>query len=238
MRSQVFRLHAPALARCAAAPTSAQASLLLPAAASPCTLSSSLAALSLSPTAALQKRSFASTPTALGLEEFFENGRGWIWNEKEQPHGRAWQSAELRNKSFDDMHKLWWVCIKEQNKLCSQQEEARRFNMFFPHKERLRELRLTMARIKQVIWERREAWMQAQAVLKQETARAELAAAGLEASEIDKRIAEMFPVPLLLAGKAAERKRWTYETSRTQKYWSKRGMNKLRKIKPSAWTVV
>ena len=117
------------------------------------------------------KMSFSTSNHTLGLQDFFDNGNGWAWNEKLMPTGRAWMSAELRRKSFEDLHALWFTCIKEQNKLSSMKQEAARFQLFFPYKPRGIQVRLTMARIKQVLWERRTAFLQAQEVLKQATSK-------------------------------------------------------------------
>ncbi|KXS18692.1 MRP-L47-domain-containing protein [Gonapodya prolifera JEL478] len=112
-----------------------------------------------------RRRHFGTTSIAKGLEEFFDNADGWLWQKDNAKFGRFWTHSELRRKSFDDLHKLWFVCLKEKNLLYSQMEEARRFQLQFPHKERLRTVKVTMRNIKFVLGERKKVWAQVQNVL-------------------------------------------------------------------------
>ena len=51
--------------------------------------------------------------------------------------GRAWKSSELRLKSFDDLHKLWYVLLKEKNALLTEFYDCQARNVSMPHPERL-----------------------------------------------------------------------------------------------------
>ncbi|KAI8334764.1 mitochondrial 39-S ribosomal protein L47 (MRP-L47)-domain-containing protein [Chlamydoabsidia padenii] len=99
-----------------------------------------------------------SSPSTGGLYQFFENGealpkRTWT--------GRAWKASELRLKSFDDLHKLWYVLLKERNLLATQREEAKRLKvhrLVWTNTGRVKKCQKSMARIKFVLNERQRAY--------------------------------------------------------------------------------
>lgn len=55
------------------------------------------------------------------LWEFFHNKQFVRSNEDLEIQGRSWTVQDLRKKSFEDLHALWYVCLKEMNKI--QREE-------------------------------------------------------------------------------------------------------------------
>ena len=49
----------------------------------------------------------------------FRSNLNWIL-------GRPWAVEELRHKSWEDLHSLWWVCVKERNRLATEKHEHER----------------------------------------------------------------------------------------------------------------
>jgi len=83
--------------------------------------------------------------------------------------GRAWAVEELRHKSWEDLHSLWWVCCKEKNKIATQEHERRRLKAGYGEHEaetRGETVRHTQRAIKHVLTERWYAYENAQKELK------------------------------------------------------------------------
>ncbi|KAK6341774.1 54S ribosomal protein L4 mitochondrial [Orbilia blumenaviensis] len=100
-----------------------------------------------------------------GLWGFFNKERVSIPTpEEDHRHGRAWAVEELRHKSWDDLHKLWWACVKERNILATQQLERERVKPGYGESEaytRNRLVRDTQRAIKHALTERYYAWQEA-----------------------------------------------------------------------------
>lgn len=97
-----------------------------------------------------------------GLWDFFpQDKKAMATPEEMNAHGRAWTVAELRNKDWDDLHRLWWVCLKEINRLNSYAAERERIgNMYGLYESNVRKtaIRNTMKAIKHTLTERWYAW--------------------------------------------------------------------------------
>ncbi|KAI9223095.1 mitochondrial 39-S ribosomal protein L47 (MRP-L47)-domain-containing protein [Blastocladiella britannica] len=132
--------------------------------------------MSLFPRAFQRLRPTASRPSAMclrGLNEFFETPTSVPV--KEIHAGRAWDASELRKKSFDDLHKLWFVLLKERNMLATQKQETDRLKVQFLHEGRVNKVKKSMARIKAVLSERELEFEEAQGALEKLRAKEELA---------------------------------------------------------------
>lgn len=90
------------------------------------------------------------------LMEFFDDKKNY--GENEVKHGRSWKLDELRIKSNSDLHKLWFVLIKEKNMLLTMEEECKRDHRHFPSPERLDKVIISMSNLESVVRERNRAY--------------------------------------------------------------------------------
>uniref|UniRef100_UPI00398F339F large ribosomal subunit protein uL29m isoform X2 n=1 Tax=Pristiophorus japonicus TaxID=55135 RepID=UPI00398F339F len=90
-----------------------------------------------------------------GLEEFFDDPKNW--GEQTVKSGAPWTAKQLRIKSNEDLHKLWYVLLKEKNMLLSIEQEAKRQRLQMPSPERLKKIERSMARIDSIVQEREDA---------------------------------------------------------------------------------
>lgn len=68
--------------------------------------------------------------------------------------GGDWKAWMLRNKSTDDLHKLWFVLLIERNALLAEKQECKRRQIIMPNPSRKVKVQKSMARIKFILHER------------------------------------------------------------------------------------
>uniref|UniRef100_A0A6J0U1V9 Large ribosomal subunit protein uL29m n=1 Tax=Pogona vitticeps TaxID=103695 RepID=A0A6J0U1V9_9SAUR len=98
---------------------------------------------------------FHTSLSRRGLEEFFDDPKNW--GEKKVKSGDSWTVEQLRGKSNEDLHKLWYVLLKERNMLLTLEQEAKRQGVAMPSPERLDKVKASMERMDLVIKEREDA---------------------------------------------------------------------------------
>ncbi|XP_011381839.1 39S ribosomal protein L47, mitochondrial [Pteropus vampyrus] len=96
-----------------------------------------------------------TTLSRKGLEEFFDDPKNW--GEEKVKSGASWTCQQLRNKSNEDLHKLWYVLLKERNMLLTLEQEAKRQVLPMPSPERLEKVIESMDALDKVVQEREDA---------------------------------------------------------------------------------
>lgn len=84
------------------------------------------------------KRSKVKVDPDHGLWGFFhKRDKPMNTPEEDAEFGRAWSVEELRTKSWEDLHGLWWMCCKERNRLATERFERTRLNAGYGDHESL-----------------------------------------------------------------------------------------------------
>ncbi|KAI9678356.1 MAG: 54S ribosomal protein L4 mitochondrial [Caeruleum heppii] len=114
------------------------------------------------------KRSKVEVDPGHGLWAFFNVKKTTLSTpEDDYAHGRPWSAEELRHKSWEDLHALWWVCVKERNRLATEGFERERLKPGYGDYEAERRettVKRTQRAIKHVLTERYYAWDEARKV--------------------------------------------------------------------------
>lgn len=90
------------------------------------------------------------------LMEFFDDEKNW--GKDTVKVGRHWKKDELRIKSNEDLHKLWFVLLKERNMLITMQEACDKAVEIFPNPERIDKVEMSMQNLESVVRERNKAY--------------------------------------------------------------------------------
>lgn len=102
-----------------------------------------------------QYRALHTTISRRGLEDFFDLPENW--GESNVKSGAPWSAKQLRAKSNEDLHKLWYVLLKEKNMLLTLEQESKRQRVPMPSPERLKKVNRSLIRLETVVNERETA---------------------------------------------------------------------------------
>ncbi|XP_073531061.1 large ribosomal subunit protein uL29m [Phyllobates terribilis] len=103
----------------------------------------------------LQGSSLHTSAGRRGLDEFFDDPKNW--GENTVNSGDLWTINQLRCKSSEDLHKLWYVLLKEKNMLMTLEQESKRQRVAMPSPERLYKVTKSMENLHTVVTEREDA---------------------------------------------------------------------------------
>ncbi|KAF1926349.1 uncharacterized protein M421DRAFT_422691 [Didymella exigua CBS 183.55] len=106
-----------------------------------------------------------------GLWDFFKDQNLLSTPTELLQHGREWTMGELRSKDWDSLHQLWWVCVKERNRLATEKLERGRLKALYGDhegKQRDEVVQKTMKAIIDTLAERTQAYQEALALASQD----------------------------------------------------------------------
>ena len=92
------------------------------------------------------------------LKDFFDHPEHW--GKERVRVGRSWTQPELRLKSNEDLHKLWYVLLKERNMLLTMEEAYKVEALEMPNPERLDKVDESMENVEYVVRERNRAYFE------------------------------------------------------------------------------
>lgn len=87
--------------------------------------------------------------------------------------GREWTIGELRSRNWEVLHQLWWVCVKERNRLATEKYERRRLGAGYgdyENTQRDETVQKTMKAILDTLAERQQAYKEAFELARQDPA--------------------------------------------------------------------
>merc|ERR1712244_208205 len=107
-------------------------------------------------TASTMAAQFHTSDPRTDLMEFFDRKENW--GEEQTITGRPYRKDELRIKSNEDLHKLWFVLLKERNMLLTMLQAYEDDHEVLPNEERLDKVDESMANLEEVVRERNRAY--------------------------------------------------------------------------------
>lgn len=103
-------------------------------------------------------RNIHTSVTCSDVMEFFDKSE--YWGALKVRVGRSWLKEELRLKSNEDLHKLWFVLLKERNMLLTMQTAYKEANEHMPNEERVDKVEISMENLEEVVRERNRAYFE------------------------------------------------------------------------------